>query len=337
MKTLPPQRLSPADYDSVKKQISKIFYLTVFKPILDLAAGYNAQLKVVSEESHKFLLKNAADTPLMTALRLGMIQYQDGIFSGKFSQATSANLRRLGARFDKGPGVFRLKDSEVPAGIKHTALTYKINVVKIHQVLIDKLNTMQTGLEAEFSKYEVDGKETLFKVKDGFEKSAKSLEVMPQISQGSWDILEEEYNENVKLYVEKFSAESIIDLRDAVRENTLIGYRFDRLAAHIEDRYKTSAAKAEFLARTETSIFMAKFRELRFAEAGVRRYIWRTSGDQRVRDDHAHLNGRTFFYKQPPIADVATGTRANPGAIWNCRCMDEPVLEPLHAGAERVG
>jgi SPP1 gp7 family putative phage head morphogenesis protein len=157
---------------------------------------------------------------------------------------------------------------------------------------------------------------------------------MPQISAGSWDIIKEEYNENVKLYVQKFSTESIMDLRDAVQENAVLGYRFDRLARFIQERYRASQAKAEFLAKTETSIFMSKFRQRMFAEAGVRRYIWRTADDQRVRDDHSHLNGRIFFYNNPPVADIATGTKANPGAIWNCRCVDEPVLEPVRAGAE---
>ena len=332
MKTLPPQRLSPSDYAAVTDRITEIFYITVFEPILDLVAEYNAQIKVV-EEKIELTLKNAADTPLMTALRLGMIQYRDGVFSGKFSRATSANLRRLGANFDKHAGIFRLSDVNVPAGIKHEARVYQLNVSKIHKVIIDKLNDMQVGLDAAFENLDVIGAdESLAKVKKGFEKSARALEIMPEITEGSWDILREEYTENLKLYIRRFSEESIIDLREATQENTLIGYRFDRLAAHIQDRYKTSAAKAEFLARTETSIFMSNFRKARFTEGGIRRYIWRTAGDQRVRDDHAHLNGRVFFYNQPPVADVATGTRANPGAIWNCRCMDEPVLEPLHAG-----
>lgn len=329
MKTLPPQRLSPADYESVRKQISSLFYTSVFKPVLDLVGEYNAQLKDAHLEL-KTLQNSAVATPLMIALRLGMIQYKDGVFSGNFSHATSANLRRLGATFNKHAGTFYLSDAAVPEGIKHEARVYQLNVVKIHQKIVDKLTDMQAHLnDVEF---EVDGADALFRVKEGFEKSAKALEVMPKLSEGAWEILREEYTVNLGLYIRRFTEESIIDLREATQENALIGYRFDRLAAHIMDQYKTSAAKAEFLAKTETSIFMSNFRKQMFTDAGVRRYIWRTTGKMTVRDDHAKLNGRIFFYNQPPIADQATGIRANPGGIWNCECVDEPILEPLRVG-----
>lgn len=336
MKTLPPQRLSPTDYASIRKQIQTIFYEVVFRPVLEVAVSHNAQLKSVADRMTVSLKNAAPDTALAIALRSGMIQYRDGVFSGKFSSVTSAFLRRLGARFDKSAGVFRLADSEVPAGIKHEARVYSLSVAKVHKVIESKLTQMQMGLDKTFEELDLDGTETLFKVKEGFEKSASALEVMPTMSKGSWDIISEEYTENLKLYVRKFSEEMVIDLREATQENALLGYRFDRLAAHIEDRYKTSARKAEFLARTETSIFMSNFRKEMFAQAGVRRYRWQTAGDQRVRDDHDHLNGRIFFYNQPPIADVATQTRANPGGIWNCRCVDVPILEPVRSPAGTV-
>lgn len=336
MKTLPPQRLSPSDYASVQRQIQVIFFKTVFDPVLQVVKGFNAQLD--EERGRLGSLQNAVNLPtaLATALRLGQIQYRDGVFSGRFSHATSSELRHLGAHFDTRAKVFRLKASEVPSGIKHLALAYEVNVKKIFEVMQDKLVAMQRALDATFDTVELDVDDTLEKVREGFERSAQALQVMPKISDSGWETLKEEYTENTKLYIRRFSEESIIKLRETVQDNALAGYRFDRLVKDIQAQYRTTESKAEFLARTETSIFMASFRKERLSEAGIRRYVWRTSDDQRVRDDHAYLNGRTFFYAMPPIADQATGTRANPGGIWNCRCMDQPVLEPLRAG-EKVG
>ncbi len=46
-------------------------------------------------------------------------------------------------------------------------------------------------------------------------------------------------------------------------------------------------------------------------------YIWRTSGDEKVRPSHAANNGKIFAWKNPP----ATG---HPGQDYNCRCWADP-------------
>ncbi len=47
-------------------------------------------------------------------------------------------------------------------------------------------------------------------------------------------------------------------------------------------------------------------------------YIWRTSGDERVRPTHAENNSKVFSRSQPP----PTG---HPGEDFNCRCWAEPI------------
>jgi hypothetical protein len=47
-------------------------------------------------------------------------------------------------------------------------------------------------------------------------------------------------------------------------------------------------------------------------------YIWRTRGDDKVRFEHAVLNGKQFHTDKPPAA-------GNPGSAPNCRCYAEPV------------
>ncbi len=46
-------------------------------------------------------------------------------------------------------------------------------------------------------------------------------------------------------------------------------------------------------------------------------YIWRTSGDSKVRASHAANNGKVFVWGNPP----ETG---HPGEDYNCRCTAEP-------------
>lgn len=313
------------------EMVFKAFQKIMYKPLFDLAKEHSAIMSKVVPDMPE--LRNAGDTPLTVALRTGLVQYKKGVFSGQFSRAISSGLRSLGATFDKRARVYRLRESEVPEGIRSEAAAYEINAKNVHEAIIRKLNEILTGLDHEIETTIMDPESALSAVEAGFKKTAETLEIMPELTESSRAILKEEYSENLKLAVKKFTEEQILSLRESTEENATKGYRFDRLADKIQDQYKVSAVKAEFLARQETSLFMSQYRRQRFSEAGVTRYIWRTSRDQRVRDVHKHLEGKIFFYTQPPIVDRASGRRRNPGEDYGCRCVDEPVLDPVAVGS----
>lgn len=77
---------------------------------------------------------------------------------------------------------------------------------------------------------------------------------------------------------------------------------------YINDHFLDMWAKAHEAARQEA---------LRQQEAGYTHYIWRTSGDGRVRSSHAANEGRIFAWGNPP----STG---HPGEDYGCRCRAEP-------------
>ena len=332
MKTLPPQVLLKKDYMPTAVFVFQAFQKLLFKPLLDVAAGYNSQFTKIPAGKIPAELKNDSVSPLMYALRTGIVQYKAGVFSGKFSRAISAGLRHIGAHFDDRTGTYRIKDIEVPMGVKSEAAVYEVNAKSIHETLLRKLNEIQDNLAPAMELFDFDSSAAIAAVEQGFDKSTKSLAIMPDLTEGSRNILREEYSENMKLSIQKFTEETIKDLREKTEANATAGYRFDKLADEIQDRYKISEAKAKFLARQETSLFMAEFRKNRFSEAGITRYIWRDSGKPCVRPDHKRLNGRTFFYSDPPIVDRASGRRGNPGQDYGCQCIDEPVLDPVAVG-----
>jgi hypothetical protein len=47
------------------------------------------------------------------------------------------------------------------------------------------------------------------------------------------------------------------------------------------------------------------------------RFVWRTSRDERVRDEHDDLDGESFAWESPPAEGI-------PGEAINCRCSAEP-------------
>ena len=62
-------------------------------------------------------------------------------------------------------------------------------------------------------------------------------------------------------------------------------------------------------------------------EGGFQYYIWTTKKDDRVRPDHARLEGRICNWNDPPLADSRYGIYAHPGQTWGCRCEAAPLKE----------
>jgi SPP1 gp7 family putative phage head morphogenesis protein len=98
------------------------------------------------------------------------------------------------------------------------------------------------------------------------------------------------------------------------------------LADRIEARFKVTESRALLIARDQTAKLFGEVNELRQRELGVKKYTWQTSGDERVRPDHARLDGKEFSWGSPPIVDQKTGRRGHPGTDYRCRCVGEPIL-----------
>lgn len=320
-KTLKGQKVSEDDYADVRKQLEKIFYEIVFKPVVALLAPHNKQVKDAARE-----MKNAVEDPVIAALKTGKVQYSSGVFSGEFNAATSKALKAIGAKYNSRTKVFTLAADLVPKPVLDMAKKYQDTAKELHDELKKRLDEMESVLDGSVSKHPVDATVVVGKVQRGFERSVGDALGNSELSDESRTQLKRDYTTSLAPYIKKFSAETIAELRAEVEANALAGYRFDHLVDRIQNRFDVSHSKAEFLARQETSIYVSKHRQTRFAESGVTQYVWRTAGGPRVREDHRKLNGRTFSYKNPPIVDEATGRRANAGEDFNCRCVADPVL-----------
>jgi SPP1 gp7 family putative phage head morphogenesis protein len=96
------------------------------------------------------------------------------------------------------------------------------------------------------------------------------------------------------------------------------------LAKDIEDRIGVSKSRAELIARDQVLTLHAKITRHRHKAAGIKSYIWTTSQDERVRPEHAELEGEEFSWDEG--GDEEEG---HPGEAVNCRCVAFPVLEEL--------
>lgn len=309
-------------YSGVQNRMVAAIRSFLFAPLAGVIGSYTPQKRALT------LLNEVSPSALIEALDTGKIQYRDGIFSGQFDAAIFLDLERIGAVYDRYSEVFRIDPSKVPAYIRMRAALYETTAAEAYRALFLQLDALERELtEGMPEMFEVGGEDVVTKVAEGCAATAKSLAVFPELDYNGRRMLAKMYSNNMALGIKGFTQEMIKSLRRDVQTSAEAGYRFDLLAAKMLRKYDITKAKATFLARTETSIFMAEYRKDRFLAAGVTEYYWRTSGDNRVRDDHKRLNGRRFFYEAPPVADRATGTTANPGGIWNCRCNDQPIVE----------
>jgi SPP1 gp7 family putative phage head morphogenesis protein len=102
------------------------------------------------------------------------------------------------------------------------------------------------------------------------------------------------------------------------------GQRPEELAKQILRTGEVTKARANLIARTETSTAASEFTRIRSKAIGSTGYIWRTVGDGRVRDSHQHMEGEFISWDKPPRPEGKE--RYHAGCIYNCRCWPEPVL-----------
>lgn len=318
---LPPQHMGTSYFEFVEDQLIQLFYDIIFAPIMAILAKATPALKKESKT-----ITNAKAEGLRAALQSGRVRYNDGVFTGEFSASSSVEIRRMGGSFDKKTRSYRIESRKVPGWVLSESAQYAIRATEVQELLEHSLAHIQANLDHIVDIRPINASVAMGKIEEGFKKASKSLEVMPTLTEEAKEKLAQEYSTNMKLWVKNFSHKTIGDLRELVEQNALEGYRADSLVSDIKSRYSVTTNKAKFLARNETSLFMAKYRESRFKDAGVTQYIWQTAHDERVRMSHKALDGKAFSYDNPPIVDVPTSSRANPGAFYNCRCVDRPFM-----------
>lgn len=132
-------------------------------------------------------------------------------------------------------------------------------------------------------------------------------------------------NTNVNL-IESIKQEHLKNVEQTVSRGIRSGMRVGDLEKSIKEKYKVSESKAELIARDQIGKFNGDLNHLRQQELGIKKYIWRTVKDERVRDAHAELDGTVQSWDDPPIVS-SDGRAEHPGGDFQCRCQAEPILD----------
>lgn len=297
------------DYKGIADSIGQFFWSLYFGPLLS----------VLSDSPRIFNSRQA----LVTAIRAGRITYRDKEWTGRFSAATSSEL----AKFATWDARTKRWTGAPPPDILAATVVANSNAEKLAQRLRRAIDDAAAQAEHAIERlsFPFDGPFRL--MTDAVDAELQVLGIHPAMTPDMRWAMTNDYTFNMKLNIKNWDDEQITRLREMVERFVLRGYRREELRAMIEQEWGVSANKASFLARQETSLFMSKLRRERFLDAGVRRYRWSTSGDERVRDSHRELHGNVYTFGDPPIVDATTGRRAEPGEDFNCRCVAIPIID----------
>lgn len=135
------------------------------------------------------------------------------------------------------------------------------------------------------------------------------------------DAISEFVGENVSL-IKSIPTRLFDDLEQQLTRGIADGLRWEELATTIEKQFKVSEARAELIARDQAGKFFGDLNHVRQTELGITTFIWRTSGDDRVREEHVAREGNEYTWSAPPDGET-------PGEPVLCRCYAEPNLKAL--------
>lgn len=131
--------------------------------------------------------------------------------------------------------------------------------------------------------------------------------------------------ENVRL-IGSVLDDQLAEVSEIVREAVRTGRRVEDLAEDIEARFGVSESRARLIARDQVLKANSAMTQTRMVSAGVMRYRWSTSRDERVRPMHRELEGQIFSWSDPPVT-TPKGERNHPGGDIQCRCTAVAILD----------
>lgn len=133
--------------------------------------------------------------------------------------------------------------------------------------------------------------------------------------------------ENVAL-IERIPKAYFASIENKIKNAVRDGTRIETLTKNLLGTLDFPKNRARLIARDQVGALYGQLNKTRQTAVGIKRYVWRTMADERVRETHALLDGTTQDWGDPPETDDAGNTN-DPGEDYQCRCTAEPDLEGL--------
>jgi len=128
--------------------------------------------------------------------------------------------------------------------------------------------------------------------------------------------------ENLEL-IKNVNVEQLQKIKALLYRSLRDGSRASDITRAIAKIMKSSVNRASLIAVDQTLKLNGQLDRVKNENAGIEKYIWRTSKDEAVRAKHRAREGKSYFWSKGPPGGQ------NPGQEVHCRCSSEPDLEHL--------
>jgi SPP1 gp7 family putative phage head morphogenesis protein len=122
--------------------------------------------------------------------------------------------------------------------------------------------------------------------------------------------------------IQSLAMDKVARVHAVLRESGAL--RVEQIQRRIADETGATQSRAALIARDQVLKLHSEVTEVQHRAAGITRFEWSTSGDERVRKSHRELEGKQFDYAHPPVVD---GEKSLPGRVFQCRCVAVPLIE----------
>jgi SPP1 gp7 family putative phage head morphogenesis protein len=117
--------------------------------------------------------------------------------------------------------------------------------------------------------------------------------------------------------IKSLPQEHIDRVKKVLEEGITKGDDAASILATVREASEITDRRAKLIARDQMAKLNGDLTQARQIALGIDSYIWRTSRDARVRDDHRDREGNVYQWDKPP-------SDGHPGQPVQCRCTAEP-------------
>jgi len=155
-------------------------------------------------------------------------------------------------------------------------------------------------------------------------KNLFGIDVIPILKDGETKaFLQPAITENINL-IQSIPAELLPQVNEEFDEIIFKdGFDQQKVLTMLTQRFGVANSRAKLIANDQTGKVITALTNTRHNQAGVKQFIWKTAEDEAVRSSHAELDGKIFFWDQPPPIGL-------PGEPINCRCIALPFIPEIN-------
>lgn len=261
------------------------------------------------------------------AVRNNKITIHNNKIKGKFNSKLTKYIReKLKGKWNNKTKSYTV--DKLPYNVKQYINKQKEKIQLFNDKIQEFLNDYSYNINQSIEQAPIDYNNIITDIKEQIQDNLKDFIVKPEINENIQQEINENYINNSKLSIKNWQESNISKLRQEMQEQVLNGgYSNQSIAEFIQNNYGTTQKKAIFLARNEAKLINGEYSKQQYLENGITKYIWQTSKDERVREDHKVLDGKIFDFRDPPIIDSKTGKRGNPQEDYGCRCVANPIID----------